>query len=104
MGGMLGAAFAAGRPRGLQRLVLASGVATMELSVQSIRLRRSELPIDIQSVLDKCEQEADYESPRYQEALKVFHKMFVCRAEPVPAELALAFQHFSEDRTVYGTM
>ncbi|KAI0841005.1 proline-specific peptidase [Hypoxylon sp. FL0890] len=103
-GGLLGAAFAASRPRGLQRLVLASALASMELSVQSIQLRRSELPIDVQGVLDKCEREADYESPAYREALTVFHKMFVCRANPVPAELTLSFQHLSEDRTVYGTM
>lgn len=103
-GGLLGAAFAAGRPRGLRRLVLASALASMELSVQSIQLRRSELPVDAQRTLDKCEQEADYESPTYQEASTVFRKMFVCRAEPVPAELVLAFQHLSEDRTVYSTM
>lgn len=103
-GGMLGAAFAASRPRGLQRLVLASGVASMELSVQSIRIRRSELPTDTQRILDKCEQEADYESPAYREALTVFQKMFVCRADPVPEEMMVAFKHLSEDKTVYGTM
>ncbi|KAI0109344.1 proline-specific peptidase [Hypoxylon sp. NC0597] len=54
--------------------------------------------------LYKCEQEADYESPAYQEASIVFRKMFVCRAEPVLAELVLAFQHLSEDRTVYSTI
>ncbi|KAI1416518.1 Alpha/Beta hydrolase protein [Hypoxylon sp. FL1857] len=96
--------FIADRPRGLQRLILASGVATMELSVQSIKLCRSKLPTDLQRVLDKCEREASYEGPAYKEALSAFHKTFVCRAEPVPAELALAFQHLSEDRTVYGTM
>ncbi|KAI0886417.1 proline-specific peptidase [Annulohypoxylon maeteangense] len=103
-GGILGVAFAASRPRGLRRLVLASALASMELSVQSIQLCRSELPMNSQRVLDRCEQEADYESQAYKEALTVFHKMFVCRAEPVPAELMLAFQHLSDDRTVYGTM
>lgn len=103
-GGMLGVAFAASRPRGLQRLVLASASASRELSVQSIQLRRRELPTEMQEILDECDQKADYESPSYQKALGVFHKMFVCRAEPTPAELILAFQRLSEDKTVYGTM
>ncbi|KAI0896187.1 proline-specific peptidase [Annulohypoxylon nitens] len=103
-GGILGAAFAATRPRGLQRLVLASGLATMELSVQSIQLCRDALPMDVQKVLNKCEQEADFQSKAYQEALAVFHKMFVCRADPVPGELVLSLQNMTKDPTVYGTM
>lgn len=103
-GGLLGVAFAASRPRGLQRLVLASGLASIQLSVEGIELCRNELPIDIQRVLDKCLREGDYESPTYKNAVAVFHKTFVCRTDPLPAELVLAFQHLSEDKTVYGTM
>jgi proline-specific peptidase len=103
-GGLLGVAFAASRPRGLQRLVLASALASIDLSIQSIQLCRNQLPIDIQRVLDKCEQEGDYESVAYKEAMPVFQKTFVCRAEQMPAELVLAFQHLGEDTTVYGTM
>lgn len=41
---MLGAAFAARRPRELQRLVLASGVASAQLCVRSIEMCREGLP------------------------------------------------------------
>ncbi|KAK9784323.1 putative AB hydrolase-1 domain-containing protein [Seiridium cardinale] len=103
-GGMLGAAFAASRPRGLQRLVLASALASGPLSAQSIRLRRGELPVDVRTVLDRCIEEDDYESPAYREASKIFQKTFVCRADPLPAELLISLQHLGEDKTVYGTM
>ncbi|KAH8892114.1 proline-specific peptidase [Thozetella sp. PMI_491] len=103
-GGLLGVAFAASRPRGLQRLVLASALASIELSIRSIQLRRSELPIEAQSILNKCELEGDYTGSSYQEALMAFHKMFVCQADPLPAELILAFRTMNSDKTVYNTM
>ena len=103
-GGLLGVAFAARQPRGLQRLVLASGLASMNLSEKSIQLCRSELPIDVQEVLNKCVQEADYKSQAYREAMTIFQKMFVCRADPLPEELMLSLKHLGEDQTVYGTM
>lgn len=103
-GGLLGVAFAARRPRGLQRLVLASGLASMDLSEKSIQLCRSELPTDVQEVLNKCVQEADYKSQAYRDAMAVFQKMFVCRADPLPEELMLSLKHLGEDQTVYGTM
>lgn len=73
-GGLLGVAFAARQPRGLQRLVLASGLASMDLSEKSIQLCRSELPIDVQEVLNKCVQEADYKSQAYRDAMEIFQK------------------------------
>lgn len=103
-GGMLAVAFAARQPRGLQRLVLASGLASMDLSEKSIQMCRSELPIDVQRVLAKCVQEADYTSQAYRDAMTVFQKTFVCRADPLPEELMLSLKHLGEDQTVYGTM
>lgn len=103
-GGLLGVAFAARQPRCLQRLVLASGLASMDLSKKSIQLCRSELPIDVQEVLDKCVQEAGYKSQAYRDAMTIVQKMFVCRADPLPEELMLSLQHLGEFQTVYGTM
>ncbi|KAI0179378.1 Alpha/Beta hydrolase protein [Hypoxylon sp. FL1284] len=103
-GSMLGSAFAASRPRGLQRLVRASSLASKPLGMQSIQLCRSQLPIDLQKVLEKCDQEGDYASSTYGEAMKAFRKMFICRADQMPAELALAFEQVGKDTTVYDTM
>lgn len=103
-GGLLGVAFAARRPRGLQRLVLASGLASMDLSEKSIKMCRSELPADVQEVLNRCVREGDYKSQAYRDAMTVFQKMFVCRADPLPEELLASLKHLGEDQTVYGTM
>lgn len=101
---MFGASFAASRPRGLQRLVLASGLASKELSMRSIEIRRSELPAETLQVMQEYEQKRDFEHPAYKEALSVFSRMFVCRDNPPPSELMPAFKNFSDDKTVYGTM
>lgn len=101
---VFGATFAASRPKGLQRLVLASGLASKDLSIRSIQLRRSELPKDVLQVMEECEQKQDYENPAYLEAQNVFNKTFVCRQEPPPPELLPAFKNLRDDQTVYRTM
>lgn len=101
---VFGATFAASRPKGLQRLVLASGLASKDLSIRSIQLRRGELPKEVLQVMEEYEQKQDYESPAYLEAQMVFNKTFVCRQEPPPPELLPAFKNLRDDKTVYRTM
>lgn len=103
-GSMLGVAFAARQPPGLQRLVLANGLASIDLSEKSIQLCRSEMPIDAQEVLRKAVQEADYTSQAFHDAMAIFSKNFVCRADPLPEDWMLSLKHLGEDKTVYGTM
>lgn len=103
-GGLLGVAFAARQPRGLQRLVLASGLASMDLSEKSIQICLSEMPLDAQEALKKCVEEDDYKSQPVRDAMAIFSKNFVCRADPPPEELMLSMKHLGEDKTVYGTM
>jgi proline-specific peptidase len=103
-GGMFGAAFAASRPRGLRRLVLASALPSMDLSIETIRLRVAELPIETQKTLHEYTQKEEYEHPAYQSALMVFLKRYLCRDDPFPIELIPTMRHLSEDTTVYGTM
>lgn len=103
-GGMFGAAFAASRPRGLGRLILASALASQKLAAEGLALRRKQLPEDVQQTIDEAIQTGDYESPAFQEALALFFMKFVCRAEPFPPnELLPALKNLS-DKTVYGTM
>lgn len=101
---MLGAAFAATRPRGLQRLILASGLASKDLSIRSIELRRKELPSETLRVLEEYEQRGELDNPAYKEASMVFSKTFVCRDNPLPELLMPAYKNLTEDKTVYGTM
>lgn len=101
---VFGATFAASRPKGLQRLVLASGLASKDLSIRSIQLRRAELPKEVLQLMEEYEEKQDYENPAYLEAQMVFNKTFVCRQEPPPSELLPAFKNLQDDKTVYSTM
>ncbi|KAI1630572.1 proline-specific peptidase [Biscogniauxia mediterranea] len=104
-GGMLGAAFAARRPRGLRRLVLASALASKELATRGTRLLRDQMPPDMRQALDEAEEKGEYDSPAYKNALDFYYRKHVCRADPFPpAELLPALKHLSEDTTVYRTM
>ncbi|KAI8946251.1 proline-specific peptidase [Xylaria longipes] len=104
-GGMLGSAFAARRPQGLQRLVLANAPASKDLATRGTGLLRDEVPPEMQQALNKAEQEGDYDSPAYKHAMGFFYRKHVCRVDPFPpAELLPAMEHHSEDTTVYHTM
>ncbi len=104
-GGMLGSSYAASRPKGLRKLVIANSPASVELWVQSIQKLRAGLPEDVQKVIDEAERTGNTESPEYQEAVGVFYKKHLCRAEPWPApEVQAALRWLTEDTTVYGTM
>jgi L-proline amide hydrolase len=104
-GGMLGAAFAARRPQGLQRLVLASGLASKELGTQGNRLLKDQMPQDIRQALDEAEEKGEYDSPAYKRALELYYRKHVCRADPFPpVELLPSLKNVTEDPTVYRTM
>lgn len=104
-GGMLGAAFAASQPRGLRKLILASALASKELSIRSIQLLRKQLPQETQQALSDAEKNRDFDSSAYKDAVNLFYKKHLCRVEPFPPpELIPTLKNLSEDKTVYGTM
>lgn len=104
-GGMLGAAFASRQPQGLQRLVLASGLASKELAARGTRLLKDQMSSDMRQALEDAESKGEYQSPAYKDALNYYQKKHVCRAEPFPpVELLPALKHLHEDTTVYRTM
>ena len=103
-GGMLGAAFAAQRPRGLRRLVLAAALASHASCVRGVHLLRQQLVPEQQATLLDAARRSDWQSAAVQEVLGLLGGKHVCRTTPPPAELALAMQHLSEDTTVYRTM
>ncbi|TVY83000.1 L-amino acid amidase [Lachnellula suecica] len=104
-GGMLVGSYAAKRPRGLQRLVIASGLASWELSMKGIETRRCELPEETLQTLRKYEQDGDYDNPEYKEATAMFSKKFVFRDDQSPPQMLMAgLQNLAADKTVYGTM
>ncbi|KAI1318464.1 proline-specific peptidase [Xylariaceae sp. FL0255] len=104
-GGMLGAAFAARRPKGLRRLVLASGLASKELADLGVERLKDQMPPDMKRALDEAKEEDKFDGPEYKSAMNFYHRNFVCRADPFPPPGMLAsLHHVTDDTTVYRTM
>lgn len=104
-GGRLVAAFAATRPRGLKRLVIASGIASTETFLEGLKRIRKDLPPDAQLAMSEGEETGNVKSPEFQKAMDVFFRLYFCRAEPFPPkELLPAFKNMSEDTTVRDAM
>ena len=103
-GGMLAARFAAQRPKGPRKLVLASSPASIEEMQRTIKPLREALPMETRETLDKYEAAEDWTSGPYEEACMVFYKRHVCRLEEWPPEFLATLGHLSDDTTTYGTM
>ena len=104
-GGMLAAQYALERqPKGLRKLVLEGGPASIPLAQKVIQVLRSRLPDDIRSCLDRCEKEGKFDDPDYEDAVMYFMYKHGCRLDPWPKELQQAFDASAEDDTVYYSM
>jgi proline-specific peptidase len=103
-GGMMGAAFATWRPKGLRRLVLASALASKALSQRSVEIRKSELPVEVQNSMKEAEATDDYESPGCKDAMLLLYRRFLCRVNPFPEELMETLRCLKEAEAVYKTM
>lgn len=103
-GGMIGSSWAGTQPRGLQRLVLASANASKELSMESMRLRINDLPIEAQQAIQAGTENEDYDNPAYKAAIGLYMRSFLCRAETVPPEMQTSNKNLADDKTVFSTM
>ncbi|KAI1271771.1 proline-specific peptidase [Xylaria sp. FL0933] len=99
-GAMLGAAFAARQPKGLRRLVLASGLASKELADLGVERLKEQMPPTMRQALDEAGEKNEFDSPSYKSAMFFYHTNFVCRANPFPpAELLPSLKNVTEDST-----
>ncbi|MDL4817270.1 proline iminopeptidase-family hydrolase [Actinomadura opuntiae] len=103
-GGMLAAAHAARRPDGLRGLVIANSPASMPIWRKELAELRTSLPTDLQAVLTRHEKAGTTESAEYTAATMEFYRRHVCRADPLPREVAATFMEIYNDPTVYGSM
>lgn len=103
-GGMLGGAYAARRPRGLRKLVIAGGPASIPLLVKGYEGLIAALPPDVRSTLEECNKRGDYESEEFEKAASVFYSRHVCRLDPHPEEVQCAFKNLKDDPTAYLTL
>jgi len=103
-GGMLGAEHAIRRPAGLKALVISNSPASMELWLSEANRLRSELPREVEEVLDRHEAQGTLEDPEYLKAADYFYAQHVCRVVPNPPEVERTNQYMKEDSTVYNVM
>lgn len=103
-GGMLGLEHAAQAPAGLRSLVVASAFARSRTYTAEVGALVAALPEEVRSVIETHEAAGTTESAEYQEAVRAFYRLHVCRRRPVPDEVLRTLGALGEDPTVYLAM
>lgn len=91
-------------PKGLKKLVIASGPADISLYVEGLKGLLLKLPADVRKTLEDCDRAGDHESEEFQKAAKIFGKNFVSRLDPLPEEVMAGYKNLKDDPTVYLTI
>ncbi len=92
-GGMLALAYALKYQHNLKSLIIASGLASVPLTVSEMERLRSELPKDVQDVLKQYETSGDLKNSKYLEALQVVYKKHLNRLREWPEESVYSMKH-----------
>jgi L-proline amide hydrolase len=103
-GGMLAAEHAVRRPEGLRALAISNSPASMALWASEAKVLRSQLPADVEAVLDRHEADGTTSDPEYLAAQQVYYDEHVCRVIPNPPEVKRTTEYLAKDSTVYNTM
>ncbi|RDX57162.1 proline-specific peptidase [Lentinus brumalis] len=103
-GGMLSARFATQQPKGLKNLIISDSPASMKLWVEAANKLRSQLPPDVQNILDSHETAGTTQSEEYHGAVMQFYARHLCRLNPMPQDIQDVFGWLQKDPTVYLTM
>lgn len=102
-GGMLGSAFAATKPAGLRKLVLANAAASKAASLASRVVFRKKLPVELREVLDRAEQSGEWRSKEVGVVMEEVFKRHICTVVPMPEDMVAAAEG-SKDNTVNNAM
>ncbi len=101
-GGFLAIAYALKYQQNLKSLISAGGASNTLLVYNEMLRLKSELPREIQLVLEKYEDQGDYENPEYLRAIDILYRKHVCRLREWPKEVSHALNNVS--KPVYHTM
>lgn len=105
-GGMLAAEWAVTKSaRKLRKMVIASGLASIEAYHEGIVQLVDEMPDDLRDALNEGERTGNFEDPKYLEAVDEFYQRHMSLKRPWPSpETQSALDCLTGDPTVYGTM
>ena len=101
-GGMLALEYALSQPAGLASLIIASAGASSPQWNAEIQRLRSELPLDVQAILQQHETAGTTDALEYIEAEGVFAARHLCRLDPLPDYLDETFPQLRQE--VYHAM
>jgi proline-specific peptidase len=103
-GGMLAMEHALTQPGGLASLLIASSPSSMRQWVNEANRLRQDLPREVNQTLLKHEAAGTTADAEYQEAMLVFYRRHVCRADPWPDCVTRTFARLEQNPEVYTTM
>lgn len=92
-GGLLAIAYALAHPEPLRTLTIASGLASVPLTVREMARLCRELPPPFPAVLDQYGARGEFQHPEYLAAVDLFYRRHVCRLAPWPPEVAYTLEH-----------
>ena len=103
-GGMLGMQYAATQPEGLVSLIVESSPPSVPAWMGELAKLRAELPPEVDATLRKHEEAGTFTDPEYEEAVMVFYKRHLCRADPWPDWVVECFEVLEANPEVYHAM
>ncbi len=89
---MLAAEFGFTQPKSLNKLIIGDSPSSMCDWLEATAILKSQLPKNIQEIIDRCEKEHDYDSPEFEQACMFFYKHYVCRLDPWPQNVKTLLQ------------
>ncbi len=101
-GGTLALAYVLQSPPPLRGLILSSPLVSTSNWLEYSQSLRSALPVEVQEVLARHEQERFFGCPEYQGAVAEFYRRHLCRLSPWPRSIELTFAGMGLD--VYMAM
>jgi L-proline amide hydrolase len=103
-GGMLALETVLRGASGIEGLVLADSPVSIPQWISEAKRLRSLLPPEVQEVLERHEQAGTTDSPEYERAMVAYYRRHVCRMDPWPPEMMIAFKALQEDPEVYNIL
>ncbi len=103
-GGMLALETVLRGATGIAGLVLADTPVSIPQWISEANRLRSQLPPEVQEVLQRHERAGTTDSPEYERAMATYYRRHVCRLDPWPPAMMTAFAALQEDPEVYTTL
>jgi proline iminopeptidase len=92
-GGALALAYALAHPGPIRTMTIASGLASVPLTVREMARLCRELPPPFPAFIAQHDARGEFQHPEYLAAVNEFYRRHVCRLSPWPAEVTYTLDH-----------